>query len=96
MKDYLKMEDEFDFDDAAIEQRLFGGCISKEEATYAAHAINSHDELVQTNKELLAALKMVWSSAAYAYDGISGQYVILDDERELINSLLEMCDVGAA
>ena len=59
MKDYFKMADGFDFDDAAIEQRLFGGCISKEEAAYAAHAINSHDELVQMNKELLAALKMV-------------------------------------
>ena len=28
-------------------------------ADYALHAINSHDELVQTNQELLAALKQV-------------------------------------
>ena len=59
MKDYLKMADGFDFDDAAIEQRLFGGCISKEEAAYAAHAINSHDELVAMNQELLSALEAV-------------------------------------
>lgn len=29
------------------------------EAEYAAHAINSHDELVQMNQELLAALESV-------------------------------------
>ena len=99
-KQYLNMADEFslpvkeDTLEVYCRQHIgesFGSC-----EVYAAHAINSHDELVAMNNELLAALKMVWSSAAYAYDGISGQYVILDDERELINSLLEMCDGGAA
>lgn len=59
MKQYLKMADGFDFDEAVIEQRLFGGCISKEEAAYAARAVVSHDELVQMNQELLDIIKRV-------------------------------------
>lgn len=47
MKEYLKMSDGFyDLDIGFLEQRLFSGLVSKEECTYAANAINSHDELV--------------------------------------------------
>ena len=101
MKDYLKMEDAFQA--ARVGNEPVKPWVNGEyyvfyemQAEYAAHAINSHDELVAMNEELLAALKMVWSSAAYAHDGLSGQYVTLDDERELINSLLERCDGGVA
>lgn len=59
MKEYLRMDDAFDVGtehrETEIERRVFDGVISKEEATYAAHAINSHDELV-AEVELLRSL----------------------------------------
>lgn len=61
MKEYLKMADGFDFDEAAIEQRLFGGCISKEEATYAAHAVVSHDALVAGVERLRVVIEQIKS-----------------------------------
>ena len=69
MKQYLKMVDVF-----RDEMRVVGdsknmladdvgiiiGCYSGDKmAEYVLHAINSHDELVQMNKELLAALEAV-------------------------------------
>ena len=69
MKQYLKMVDVF-----RDEMRVVGdsknmladdvgiiiGCYSGDKmAEYVLHAINSHDELVQINQELLAALKQV-------------------------------------
>ena len=67
MKEYLKMVDVF-----RDEMRVVGdsknmladdvgiiiGCYSGDKmAEYVLHAINSHDELVQMNQELLAALE---------------------------------------
>ena len=69
MKEYLKMVDVF-----RDEMRVVGdsknmladdvgiiiGCYSGDKmAEYVLHAINSHDELVQMNQELLAALESV-------------------------------------
>lgn len=54
---YLRMGDCFDGDEAWVEQRLFSGCICKEEATYAAHAVAFHDELVAVRDELLATIE---------------------------------------
>ena len=68
MKKYLKMSDVFG---GSVEIRssnsrhvmcdgvLAANCFCADSAEYAAHAINSHDELVEMNKELLAALKRV-------------------------------------
>lgn len=68
MKQYLKMVDVF-----RDEMRVVGdsknmladdvgiiiGCYSGDKmAEYVLHAINSHDELVQMNQELLAALEI--------------------------------------
>lgn len=53
MKQYLKMADVFR--DVAQPER-FNYAMANPKATYAAHAINSHDELVQMNQELLEAL----------------------------------------
>lgn len=39
-----------------IEDSRYWMAMQHEHASYAAHAINSHDELVEINKELLAAL----------------------------------------
>ena len=60
MKQYLKMADVFVHDSVEeLEQHIYAGHMSKHCSEYAAHAINSHDELVQMNQELLAALKQV-------------------------------------
>ena len=69
MKEYLKMADVFPVEirtddesgslicdeDGVILESFSGDKV----ADYALHAINSHDELVQMNQELLAALKQV-------------------------------------
>ena len=70
MEKYLKMSDVFkselfidsDCDDVIVDDlsltviESFG---SSDVAKFAVHAINSHDELVAMNKELLAALEAV-------------------------------------
>ena len=46
-KEYLKMADAFVHDGVeALEQHIYAGYMSKHCCEYAAHAINSHDELV--------------------------------------------------
>ncbi len=69
MKQYLKMVDVFPVEIRADDES--GSLICDEDgiilesfsgdkvADYTLHAINSHDELVQMNQELLAALKRV-------------------------------------
>lgn len=58
MEQYLKMADVFVHDSVEeLEQHIYAGYMSKHCSEYAAHAINSHDELVQMNQELLAALE---------------------------------------
>ena len=60
MDKYLKMADVFVHDSVEeLEQHIYAGYMSKHCSEYAAHAINSHDELVQMNQELLAALESV-------------------------------------
>jgi hypothetical protein len=55
---YLKMADVFVHDSVEeLEQHIYAGYMSRHCSEYAAHAINSHDELVQMNQELLAALE---------------------------------------
>ena len=54
MKQYLKMADVFR---DVVQPERFNYAMANPKATYAAHAINSHDELVQINQELLAALE---------------------------------------
>ena len=70
MKQYLKMSDVFK---GKVKEGLtvngpsvhgdnhafYANTADKRIAVYASHAINSHDELVQMNQELLAALKRV-------------------------------------
>lgn len=62
MKDYFKIGDVFDLpvkpshvhDESGYGFKLM--LLHSIQSEYAAHAINSHDELVEMNKELLAAL----------------------------------------
>ena len=78
MKQYLKMVDVF-----RDEMRVVGdsknmladdvgiiiGCYSGDKmAEYALHAINSHDELVQMNQELLAALEIIVAAEEFHGD----------------------------
>ena len=69
MKEYLKMVDVFrdemwvvgdSKNMLADDVGIIIGCYSGDKmAEYVLHAINSHDELVQMNQDLLAALKQV-------------------------------------
>ena len=59
MDKYLNMADVFDLPILGSRAEFFPLCLNESSAMIAAHAINSHDELVQMNQELLAALKQV-------------------------------------
>ena len=60
MKQYLKMADVFVHDSVEeLEQHIYAGYMSKHCSEYAAHAINSHDELVAMNKELLGIINRI-------------------------------------
>ena len=69
MKQYLKMADVFGGAEVGIRKDapslvdccgvLAANCLCPETAGHIAHAINSHDELVRMNHELLAALESV-------------------------------------
>lgn len=70
MKQYLKMADVFkgelfidsDCDDVIVDDlslTVLESFSGSDAAKFALHAINSHDELVQMNQELLAALESV-------------------------------------
>lgn len=80
MKKYLKMSDVFNrgvlHDDGSpfIRDSCASGIAwfnydaiddKTQAAKYAAHAINSHDELVAMNKELLAALEVIAASEEF-------------------------------
>jgi hypothetical protein len=57
-KEYLKMEDAFVHDSVeALEQHIYAGYMSKHYCEYAAHAINSHDELVAEVERLRGAIQ---------------------------------------
>ena len=78
MKEYLKMADIFG--DIAVKVRdsngrhvmcediLAANCFCTDSANYIAHAINSHDELVQMNQELLEALEVIAASEEFQGD----------------------------
>lgn len=69
MKNYLKMADVFGGAEVNVRVGapslidccgvLAANCLCPETASHIAHAINSHDELVQMNQELMAALEAV-------------------------------------
>ena len=81
MKEYLKMVDVFrdemwvvgdSKNMLADDVGIIIGCYSGDKmAEYVLHAINSHDELVQMNKELLAVIERVIGSSK-EFDKIMG------------------------
>ena len=93
MKQYLKMVDVF-----RDEMRVVGdsknmladdvgiiiGCYSGDKmAEYVLHAINSHDELVQMNQELLAALEDAATSLETIQLRSFGEDSFLDSKPEM-------------
>ena len=63
MKQYLKMADVFR---DVVQPERFNYAMANQKATYTAHAINSHDELVQMNQWLLEALELASASLSDA------------------------------
>ena len=60
MDKYLKTAGVFVHDSVEeLEQHIYAGCMSKHCSEYAAHAINSHDELVAEVERLRANLDEV-------------------------------------
>lgn len=84
MKQYLKMADVFVHDSVdELEQHIYAGYMSKHCSEYAAHAINSHDELVQMNQELLAALEDAATSLETIQLRSFGEDSFLDSKPEM-------------
>ena len=88
MKEYLKMSNIFEGKIVSEFDCLTdysGEPFGEVECRYAAHAINSHDELVAMNKELLAAL-----------EGVVGVYGGANDYDGLPKSAIELELIGLA
>ena len=84
MKQYLKMADVFVHDSVEeLEQHIYAGYMSKHCSEYAAHAINSHDELVQMNQDLLAALEDAATSLETIQLRSFGEDSFLDSKPEM-------------
>ena len=71
LKQYWKMAGVFR---EVVQPERFNYAMANPKATYAAHAINSHDELVQMNQELLAALEQVVGDVRTLADHSYGVY----------------------
>ena len=79
MEKYLRMNDVFkselfidsDCDDVIVDDlslTVLESFSGSDAAKFAIHAINSHDELVAMNKELLAALEVIAASEEFHGD----------------------------
>ena len=78
-KQYLKMADAFAQDSVeALEQHIYAGHMSKHCCEYAAHAINSHDELVVENERLRNSLCVEIPTCGEASS--FGNYVVFDTD----------------
>ena len=85
MEKYLRMNDVFkselfidsDCDDVIVDDlslTVLESFSGSDAAKFALHAINSHDELVQMNQELLAALEGLLDIVGES-DGVSGYHL---------------------
>ena len=79
-KEYLKMADAFR---EVVQPERFNYAMANPKATYAAHAINSHDELVQMNQDLLAALEDAATSLETIQLRSFGEDSFLDSKPEM-------------
>lgn len=95
MKQYLKMEDVFDLPILGSRAEFFPLCLNESSAMIAAHAINSHDELVQMNQELLASLEGAESLLSH-YGRTYGHSMSDYSEFELAEAAIAKAKGGAA
>ena len=80
MKQYLKMADVFR---DVVQPERFNYAMANPKATYAAHAISSHDELVQINQDLLEALEDAATSLETIQLRSFGEDSFLDSKPEM-------------
>ncbi|MGL4751003.1 MAG: hypothetical protein ACRCXB_01085 [Aeromonadaceae bacterium] len=87
MKEYLKMSDVFDAAcnvPVAMDDELYCGdnfiaeFCSRRIAINAAHAINSHDELVEMNKELLELVSEMLNSGTFFISAVESDSFDVD------------------
>jgi len=84
MKEYMKMADVFVHDSAdELEQHIYAGYMSKHCSEYAAHAINSHDELVAEVERLRQALIDAATSLETIHVRSYGEDSFLDSKHEM-------------
>ena len=84
MNKYLKTAGVFVHDSVEeLEQHIYAGYMSKHCSEYAAHAINSHDELVQMNQDLLEALEDAATSLETIQLRSFGEDSFLDSKPEM-------------
>lgn len=84
MDKYLKMAGVFVHDSVEeLEQHIYAGYMSKHCSEYAAHAINSHDELVQMNQDLLEAMEDAATSLETIQLRSFGEDSFLDSKPEM-------------
>ena len=91
-KEYLKMADAFVHDSVeALEQHIYAGYMSKHCCEYAAHAINSHDELVAEVERLR---EMVCRMGMYLE--MSGEYPEKESDNPVRQWLYDSIQVMAS
>lgn len=84
MDKYLKMAGVFVHDSVEeLEQHIYAWYMSKHCSEYAAHAINSHDELVQMNQDLLEVLEGAATSLETIQLRSFGEDSFLDSKPEM-------------
>ena len=96
-KEYLKMADAFVHDDvASLEQHIYAGYMSMHCCEYAAHAINSHDELVEQNENMKLRINQLLSERNAT--GVAIEKALngsLPEQHPMINRLQMIAGVAA-
>ena len=83
MKQYLKMADVFDLPILGSRAEFFPLCLNESSAMIAAHAINSHDELVAEVERLRQALIDAATSLETIHVRSYGEDSFLDSKQEM-------------
>ena len=80
MGKYLKMADVFDLPILGSRAEFFPLCLNESSAMIAAHAINSHDELVAEVERLRAELKSVINQLMEVGQTVQEMQEIIDNK----------------
>lgn len=94
MSKYLKMADWFSgMTESQITDYVYDGGIGYGESEAASHAINSHDELVEMNQELLEALEKAIDFLTF--EGFDGMCVGIREDYDISEQMKPFLDVMA-